>query len=112
LQVFNGGDAAATLDAARCVLHAGGLAIGLDTASPTTLARGATTTLVFTPTAWPAMGATGAIPVQVDLHGTQPGGAFDARLDPPPVNVQASATAAVTIVNAIASHPNRAAGQA
>jgi hypothetical protein len=46
------------------------------------------TWLGFAPATWPATSPLGAARLQLELHGTQPGGAFDQTLVLPAVEVE------------------------
>jgi len=103
--VANDGDADVVLDRARTVLHAPGVTLALDPASAATLARDSRTTLVFAAAEWPSTAAPGAAALDLELHGTQLGGAFDAMLTVPSVVVQ---TPAVLVLEAGGLDPSSA----
>lgn len=92
VEVAGSGDATVTLDPAQCRLLGAPATVALDPTSPSEIVPGAITTLWFQNLVWPADGAVGDIPLQLELRGTQPGGTFAALLDVPAVRIEAAAT--------------------
>ncbi len=91
VDVLNSGDVAVQLDAARSLLQGGAFAAALAPGSATTLARGTVTRLDFVTTIWPLGATVGDVPLDLELHGTQTGGAFDASVASGTVRVDATA---------------------